>query len=224
MQAGISTPPHNKFNGTIINCYTNGNVTANSTAGGFVGRKISGSIANSYFDTEKTGQNVGDGNGSSSGLTGITTAELEALIANGTLPQYNYGNALTGEQEFTIQVGIDSSDNSKISFSTAFSLGSLNIDVSTSESARNAIEKLDEYLAQIGEKQTELGSAYNRLDSAIESIGISIENLTSSQSTIRDADIAEESSEYIRNQILQQAAATLLATANQSPSIALQLI
>ena len=60
--------------------------------------------------------------------------------------------------------------------------------------------------------------------SAIESIGVNINNLTSTQSTIKDADVAELSSEYIRNQILQQASATLLATANQNPSIALQLI
>ncbi|OLA74139.1 MAG: hypothetical protein BHW62_05825 [Acinetobacter sp. CAG:196_36_41] len=60
--------------------------------------------------------------------------------------------------------------------------------------------------------------------STIESIGVSIDNLTSTRSTIRDADIAEESSAYIRNQILQQASATLLATANQTPAIALQLL
>ena len=60
--------------------------------------------------------------------------------------------------------------------------------------------------------------------SAIESIGVNINNLTSTQSTIKDADVAELSSEYIRNQILQQASATLLATANQNLSIALQLI
>ena len=60
--------------------------------------------------------------------------------------------------------------------------------------------------------------------SAIESIGVNINNLTSTQSTIKDADVAELSSEYIRNQILQQASATLLATANQNPLIALQLI
>ena len=47
---------------------------------------------------------------------------------------------------------------------------------------------------------------------------------TVSRSTIRDADIAEVSSHYIQQQILQQASATLLATANQTPSIALQLI
>ena len=60
--------------------------------------------------------------------------------------------------------------------------------------------------------------------SAIESIGVNINNLTSTQSTIKDADVAELSSEYIRNQNLQQASATLLATANQNLSIALQLI
>ena len=76
----------------------------------------------------------------------------------------------------------------------------------------------------LSEKQTMLGAVQNRLDSALESITVNIENLTSSRSTIRDADIAEVSSEYIRQQILQQASATLLATANQSPAIALQLI
>ena len=53
---------------------------------------------------------------------------------------------------------------------------------------------------------------------------IQYDNLASSRSTIRDADIAEVSSTYIQQQILQQASATLLSTANQSPSIALQLI
>ena len=51
-----------------------------------------------------------------------------------------------------------------------------------------------------------------------------MENLTSSRSTIKDADVAKESSAYIRAQILQQASATLMATANQSPAIALQLL
>ena len=80
------------------------------------------------------------------------------------------------------------------------------------------------YLQKINTRQTEFGAAYNRLESALETIGVNIENLTSTQSTIRDADIAEESSVYIRNQILQQAATTLMATANQTPAIALQLL
>ena len=76
----------------------------------------------------------------------------------------------------------------------------------------------------LSEKQTELGAVQNRLESALDSIGVNIQNLTSSRSTLRDADIAKESARFVQEQILQQASATLLATANQSPAIALQLI
>ena len=87
--------------------------------------------------------------------------------------------------------------------------------------AFNAIVAFENLLS---EKATQLGAVQNRLDSALESIEVNINNLTSSRSTIRDADIAEVSSHYIQQQILQQASATLMATANQAPAIALQLI
>ena len=83
---------------------------------------------------------------------------------------------------------------------------------------------IDGVINEISARVTTLGAAQNRIDSAIESIGVQSENITSSLSTLRDADIAEESSNYIQAQILQQAAATLLATANQTPSIALNLL
>lgn len=129
-----------------------------------------------------------------------------------------------GSYEVTLQVGIHSDKSSSITVDVGIGKIDLNIDVTTSDGARNALTMLDEYLKNINEKQTQLGSAYNRLESVIESIGVSIDNLTSTRSTIQDADIAEESSAYIRNQILQQASATLLATANQTPAIALQLL
>lgn len=84
--------------------------------------------------------------------------------------------------------------------------------------------KIDKVIDKISDRVTTLGTAKNRVESAIESIGVQSENLTSSLSTLRDADVAEESSAYIRAQILQQASATLLSTANQAPSIALNLI
>lgn len=87
-----------------------------------------------------------------------------------------------------------------------------------------ALAKLDKVIANLSDRVTNIGAAQNRVDSAIEAINVQTENLTSSLSTIRDADIANESSNYIKAQILQQAAATLLSTANQTPSIALSLI
>ena len=86
------------------------------------------------------------------------------------------------------------------------------------------LDKIDKVISEISNRVTTLGAARNRIDSAVESIAVQSENITSSLSTLRDADVAEESSNYIKAQILQQASATLLATANQSPSIALNLL
>lgn len=83
---------------------------------------------------------------------------------------------------------------------------------------------IDAAIKDIASRVTDLGAAQNRLESAMSAIDTSIQQLTASRSTIRDADISEESTSYISAQVLQSAAATLLATANQSPSIALQLI
>ena len=122
----------------------------------------------------------------------------------------------------TLQVGINSDSSCQINFDTnfKFDLSAIEGNIASDE----ALSAIMEFSNLLSEKSTQLGAVQNRLDSALESITVNMENLTSSLSTIRDADIAEVSSEYIRQQILQQASATLLATANQSPSIALQLI
>ena len=90
--------------------------------------------------------------------------------------------------------------------------------------AQEQLGKIDDVINKISERITKLGAAQNRIESAIESIGVQSENIASSLSTLRDADVATESSNYIKAQILQQASATLLSTANQSPSIALNLL
>ena len=90
--------------------------------------------------------------------------------------------------------------------------------------ASDMLGYLDRVINEISSRVTTLGAAQNRIESAVESIGVQSENITSSLSTLRDADVATESSNYIKAQILQQASATLLATANQSPSIALNLL
>ena len=91
-------------------------------------------------------------------------------------------------------------------------------------SASDMLANIDEVINTISSRITTLGAAQNRIESAITSIGVQSENITSSLSTLRDADVATESSNYIKAQILQQASATLLATANQTPSIALNLL
>ena len=94
----------------------------------------------------------------------------------------------------------------------------------TTTSPADQLAAIDNVINEISSRVTTLGAAQNRIESAIESIGVQSENITSSLSTLRDADVATESSNYIKAQILQQASATLLATANQTPSIALNLL
>lgn len=123
----------------------------------------------------------------------------------------------------SFQVGINGNESSKIGYSMDLLLDGVELFGFWGEK-QIGVESIDYYLKKIALKQTELGALENRLMSALEQIKVSYDNLVSTQSTIRDADIAEESSAYIRSQILQQASATLLAAANQSPSIALQLL
>ena len=82
----------------------------------------------------------------------------------------------------------------------------------------------DTALNTITTKRAAIGAVQNRLDSAYNSLLVQVENLTAAKSTIMDADIAKESSEYTKQQILQQAASSLLVQANQAPSIALNLV
>ncbi len=83
---------------------------------------------------------------------------------------------------------------------------------------------IDAAITDIASRITDLGAAQNRLESAISAIDTNVMQLTNSRGTMRDADIAEESTSYISAQILQSAASTLLATANQMPSVAVNLI
>ncbi len=90
--------------------------------------------------------------------------------------------------------------------------------------ANQMLAVIDYALADISDRTTLLGATQNRVDSAQEALQVQSDNLTSSLSTVRDADIAAESSSFVSAQILQQASASLLTTANQTPSIALNLI
>ncbi len=138
--------------------------------------------------------------------------------------------------DINIQVGIDGSANSKVTlgatlFESATAQDLLGSDNTTfagactaADTAADQLSLLDAAIDNISTRVTNLGASQNRLESAIDSINVTTENLTSSLSTVKDADIAEESTRYLQAQILQSAATTLLSTANQTPAVALELI
>ncbi|HBG47964.1 MAG TPA: flagellin FliC [Cyanobacteria bacterium UBA9971] len=96
--------------------------------------------------------------------------------------------------------------------------------LATASAASAYISTIDDAIADVSERRSTIGSMQNRLDSAIQSLSIKYENMSASESRIRDVDVAKEAASLTKNQILQQASATLLAQANQSPQVALALI
>jgi len=90
--------------------------------------------------------------------------------------------------------------------------------------AREFLDYVDGAIANITNRVTNIGAYTNRVESAMSALDVINQNLESANSSIIDADIATESSNYLKYQILQQSAASLLTTANQAPSIALNLI
>ena len=94
----------------------------------------------------------------------------------------------------------------------------------TRSTMEDLLENIDTAITNASSRRATIGVSINRLDSAIDAMQVQAENLSSSRSRIVDADIAEESSEYTKQYILQQASASLLTQANQTPSLALSLI
>jgi flagellin len=98
------------------------------------------------------------------------------------------------------------------------------IDVSTKDGAQVAIQVLDTAIKEVSSERSKLGAYQNRLEHTINNLGTSSENLTASESRIRDVDMAKEMMEFTKNNILSQAAQAMLAQANQQPQGVLQLL
>jgi flagellin len=155
--------------------------------------------------------------------------------------EFNGVKLLSGNNNLVLQVGFDSSSTSQISFNgvqgTLASLGlasenasalsfSLN-GVTLSEgasSSRLALDAVNRAVASLASTRGVLGAAESRLRVAISNLSISRENLSAAESRIRDVDVATEAAELTRLNILQQAGASVLAQANQAPSLALSLL
>lgn len=98
------------------------------------------------------------------------------------------------------------------------------INVTTLTGANEAITIIDRAINQVDQQRSALGAFTNRLDATISNLGVAVENLTASESRIRDADIASETTRFTRNQILLQAGISILAQANLQPQNVLALI
>ncbi|MCU9922743.1 flagellin [Aeromonas caviae] len=112
-----------------------------------------------------------------------------------------------------------------VGVSTIFTGGSTGgIDISSQSNAQNVLAAVDSMLTVVDSKRAELGAVQNRLDSTIRNQSNISENVSAARSRIRDADFATETANMTKQNILQQAASSILAQANQRPQSALSLL
>ena len=98
------------------------------------------------------------------------------------------------------------------------------ISLSTPDQANRAIGMMDEALLKVNKQRADLGAYQNRLEYAMVGLSVGAENLQASESRIRDADMAQQMVNYVKNQILVQSATAMLAQANTKPQTVLQLM
>ena len=159
-------------------------------------------------------------------------AEIDR-IAQATV--YGSKNLLDGSAAasggFTFHVGYNGSAFNQLNVSVG-NMGAASLGLSsttivaaiTGTTAANALASIDAALQNVTTARSTLGAYQNRLESTISNLGVAVENLSASESRIRDTDMAEEMTNYSKQQILQQAGTAMLAQANSLPNGILQLL
>jgi flagellin len=151
-------------------------------------------------------------------------------MLTGRFAQQRGQNIVTASMWFHIGANMDQRTQVFIGTMTAKGLGIRNVGddsiltISTPDDANRAIGTLDAALKKINKQRADLGAYQNRLEHAVRGLDVGAENLQASESRIRDTNMANETVEYTKNQILTQAGTAMLAQANQRGQTVLQLL
>jgi flagellin len=157
---------------------------------------------------------------------------LEEIDRISEVSEFNGRKLLDGSGGLVeIQVGIHNDPtNDRIRFdssstdTTIETLGLTGENIASKEGAQLSLSKLDNALLRINGTRANLGALQNRLQSASSTIAIAEENMSGANSRIRDVDVASETADLTKNNILSQAGVSVLAQANQAPNFALKLL
>ena len=133
---------------------------------------------------------------------------------------------LRADGQATFQIGANTGQNMQVSIENmgTAALGTKGLQVGNQGQANVAITVLDSAITKVSAERSKLGAVTNRLDHTINNLSTSSENATSAESRIRDVDMAKEMTEFTKNNILSQAAQSMLAQANQAPQKVLSLL
>lgn len=155
-------------------------------------------------------------------------SEIERVTAS---TSFNGNHIIKDNSVYDLQVGIHNQvghdriryDMSKVLDSTG-NFGIKFINLKTKEGAQSSLGKIDKMMSDIGSSRAQLGSMGNRITSVMQNLLVSRENLSESNSKIRDTDVAKEMAIKLKTQIGQSASVEMLRRSNAAPSSILKLV
>ncbi len=152
-------------------------------------------------------------------------AEIDRIAGATT---YNGNQLIDGTSSVRFQIGATKDEKLTLALSSmkvsALLGSSIASKMSGASTAASAIDTIKAGVNKVSSFRAKLGATQNRLEHTVNNLKVSNENLTSAESRIRDTDMAKEISAYTKNNILNQAAQSMLAQANQAPQGTLQLL
>jgi flagellin len=144
-----------------------------------------------------------------------------------TTTKYGSTKLLDGSFNGTFQIGANAGETLNVGVSASFdatTLGVGSLNFAASGGASSAITAIDTAISTVSTQRANLGAVQNRFEHTIANLSVQTENLTASESRIRDTDMAQEMVSFTRSQILTQAGTAMLAQANSAPQGVLQLL
>ncbi len=151
-----------------------------------------------------------------------TTKSFDFASASGTESYYMH----VKDNATVLQVGANEGQTMTTSIGQmdAKALGVDDLVLVDSNWARDSISKVDDALARVSSERAKLGAYMNRLSHTVANLGVATENLSASESRVRDVDMAEQMTEFTKEQVMMQADTAMLAQANSLPQTVLQLL
>jgi flagellin len=165
--------------------------------------------------------------GNSTTATSAIDAEISSLAAEvgriGQTTQFNGQSLLGGQYNGTFQVGANNAESVTLNISVTLA------DVETAlrtlvGDGGGTLDTVDDEIGKVSAARGDLGAFQNRMEHTIANLGVAVENLSASESRIRDTDMAQEMTSFSKSQILSQAGTAMLAQANQSSQGVLSLL
>jgi flagellin len=188
------------------------------------------SILQRARDLQVQASNGSNNQDSLDGINTELTSLADEITAIGSRTDFNGVQLLDGNANLKFQVGANSGDTLAVDL-TGVKLSDAAQALKDAAAANTGglgdttqIDKINDQVTAISKARSDMGASQNRLEHTINSLSVAVENLSASESRIRDTDMAQEMVSFTRSQILSQAGTAMLAQANQAPQGVLQLL